>query len=167
MKPGRELPVLRALTLIRPWSAAIAEGKKPVENRTWTPPANLVGTYLAIHGGQKYEDQLDWPDGWTPGQAPPGIVAVVRLGGVLDIRTRQRRVMLPQVGPKLTDEQHAKLVDLDDDPWFVGPVGWYLIDVVAIEPVDCKGAQKLWEVPMVAANEVRRKWKEARAASAA
>jgi len=34
------------------------------------------------------------------------------------------------------------------DPWFVGPFGWVLSDVVVLPaPVPCRGAQGLWEVP--------------------
>lgn len=33
-------------------------------------------------------------------------------------------------------------------PWFIGPYGWVLTDVVTLaEPVPCKGAQGLWTVP--------------------
>jgi hypothetical protein len=34
------------------------------------------------------------------------------------------------------------------DPWFTGPYGWTLDDVVALPaPVPCRGAQGLWPVP--------------------
>lgn len=48
------------------------------------------------------------------------------------------------------------------DPWFCGPVGWYLRDVVAIKPVPCKGAQGLWSLPPEVLADVRRRWREVR-----
>jgi hypothetical protein len=35
-----------------------------------------------------------------------------------------------------------------DSPWFCGPVGWVMTDVLVLpEAVPCKGAQGLWNVP--------------------
>lgn len=175
MKPGRELPHLRALTLWRPYPDAILEHvdapgskcRKPVENRTWVPPQNLVGAHIALHGGQKYHDQFTWPGGWLPqGNHLIGIVGVVRLAGVLDLRSK-RRVIMPSVGEPLMEAELHQLHHLDDDPWWVGPVGWFMTEPTRIELVACKGALGLWDVPTVPANEVRKAWIKARAASAA
>jgi hypothetical protein len=32
------------------------------------------------------------------------------------------------------------------DPWFMGQYGWLLDEVILIDPIPCRGAQKLWEV---------------------
>ncbi len=32
-----------------------------------------------------------------------------------------------------------------DDPWWCGPIGWYVRDPVPIDPVWCSGAQALWK----------------------
>lgn len=162
-----ELQPLRAITLIRPWSDAIVGGPKRVENRTWLPPLALLGSYIAIHAGAKYEDHLYWPEDWrAPASPPQGIVGVARLAGVLDRRKGGRMPYPPRVGPRLSAELDAHLERLDRDPWWAGPVGWLLTDVQQIDPIACRGALGLWVVPPAAAHEVRRRWKEARGRAA-
>ena len=38
---------MKALTLWRPWAAAIVHGTKRVENREWTPPRSMLGQDMA------------------------------------------------------------------------------------------------------------------------
>jgi hypothetical protein len=102
---------------------------------------------FAIHGGKTpvgfaatYEASadLDWiiarglcPRGtFLPQTYRAGIVAVCRFGGTMTASF---------------------------DPWFAGPVGWFLEDVTVLpEPVPCRGDQKLWEVPPDVLAEVER-----------
>lgn len=59
-----------AITVWQPWADAIADGRKPVENRVWAaPPVPPVGE--------------DWPDPHVPaGSRPRGaIIAAARLAG--------------------------------------------------------------------------------------
>ena len=42
---------MKALTLKAPWGTAIAKLGKDIENRSWKPPAAIVGTRIAIHQG--------------------------------------------------------------------------------------------------------------------
>jgi len=82
---------MKALTLWRPWPAAIIHSTKRVENRTWVPPRWQLGKDFALHAGKTVDDStvedlisaamnMDEagvsPD-LLPG--PLGIVAVVRL----------------------------------------------------------------------------------------
>jgi hypothetical protein len=165
MIPGRELPNLHAVTLWRPWSDAVVDGVKPVENRTWAPIDRWIGAHVAIHGGKKYDDHLRWPAGWIPPPFPHvAIVGVVRIAGVLDLRDGRREVILPRVGPALTDEERAKLERLDEDAWWAGPVGWFLTEARRVEPVPIKGALGFWQVPAGPASQIRERWIAARAA---
>ena len=131
---------LYALTLHRPWAALIAQGYKTVENRQWSPPGSILkpGEWFAIHAGKTLDAEC--PDFAINNGVPSSffddprnfvdsaIIAVARFGGV---------------------------VRCSDDPWFVGPVGWVLTEVVPIQPVACRGAQKLWVVPAELVAEVR------------
>jgi hypothetical protein len=147
MIPGRELPCLKALTLIRPWSDAIVCGPKRIENRGWLPPLNLIGTHIALHAGAKYDDHVSWPQGWyPPGPSPLGIVGVARLAAVRD--ARRGIIHVPSVGPALTNAEIERFNDMESDPWWVGPVGFFLTEVIALpDAVECKGALGLWRVP--------------------
>jgi len=136
--PGQPL---RAITLHRPWAYAIAHLGKRVENRTWPCPL-APGSLLAIHAGRKYDKQAaDWirqnfgfdcpPDG---AEHPTGIVAIARFCGN---------------------------VTASEYPWFVGPIGWQLADVVVIPPVPCSGQQGLWSVPADWLPSVRKAYRQA------
>lgn len=145
-------PVLFALTIWQPWAHFLAAGTKRVENRDWPPPTALLGQWIAIHAGKRYDKAgaasirtelgFDVPAAESLPQS--AIVAV----GILD------RVATSD------DDSLAW-----DDPWFVGAFGWYLRDVVRIEPVACPGRQKLWSVPAKIREQVRANYLAARAAS--
>lgn len=118
---------LRAITLHRPWAYAIAHLGKDIENRTWDCWIDKAYPYLAIHAGNKWDSgAAKWIENQGLGVVPPeaenpkGIVAIARFKGN---------------------------TTASDSPWFVGPVGWQLSDVVAIPPIECKGQQGLWMVP--------------------
>lgn len=110
---------LRCLTLHPIWADAIARGPKRVENRSWRPPAGT--TWIAIHAGAK--DPLESVGlakslGWSgEGRATSAVVALVRIG---------------------------EIVERSDDPWFMGPLGWTLVDVRRIEPIPAVGGLGLW-----------------------
>ncbi len=139
---------LYALTLWRPWDWAILhappEKAKRVENRDWPPPRWLVGKYIALHAGKTWDENGShfimerglFPPHDGPVGAIVGIVRIARVCGPDDVPPEQTQ-------------------------WAFGPWCWLLDEVRAIEPVPCRGHQKLWRVPDDVADEVRRRWKKA------
>lgn len=132
--------VPRGVTLIRPWAWAVACAGKDVENRTWEAPRAAVGGWLAIHAGQKWDaDAVPWIRG----------------------RVDSRRVGVPakdedRSGVIVAVAQLGAVVTSSDSPWFVGPFGWRLDNVVRLpSPVPCKGAQGLWQLPAGVLDQVR------------
>lgn len=124
-------PVRYALTVRQPWAYAIASLGKRVENRSWKPPAEVVATGepILIHAGHNwmdpepgfFEKHPDLRDNFPQrGSLPGGVfVAVAKV---------------------------ASVVTESGDPWFLGPYGWILDDVVALNQplVSAKGALGLW-----------------------
>lgn len=139
---------MKALTLIRPWAAAVAHLGKNVENRTWRPPAVLVGQRFAIHAGKREDlgilralnieqDRRGLP--MLPDAGPQGIVCTVRLDNIFtavgEMTLNHRAAVANRLG-------------LPDLRWFFGPVGWVLADARPLAtPVPCRGAQGLWTLP--------------------
>ncbi len=127
------------LSLTRPWPFAFVNSTpdvpaKRVENRSWAPPPFMLGQYLALHAAQSWdEDDREWIEHVTgltvPGKADSPhsrIFAVCRLAGFV------------------SHVEDARLVP-DQRIWFFGPFGWLLDEFVElVDPVPCKGAQKLW-----------------------
>lgn len=148
--------IIRGLTLWRPWSWAVACAGKRVENRGWPPPRWLLGQYLAIHGGKKYdreaaEDIADIfrlvvpEDSWCD----QGIVAVARVVGYYADELHEDRP--GQLLGDLPKDQHH---------WYCGPFAWALDNVCPIMPaIPCRGAQGLWEVPPDVLAVLRERWR--------
>jgi hypothetical protein len=118
---------MMALTLWQPWAWAISDHTKRIENRTWRPPPHREPELLAIHAGTTFDEEAAQGIEEDFGVRIPrpcvqkAVVAVARYGGV---------------------------VTRSSDPWFVGPFGWVLEDVVKLDiPIGCRGAQGLWDLP--------------------
>lgn len=133
--------MLYALTIRQPWVNCIVYGDKRLENRRWPPPDAVVGHFLALHAGSVLDDDaltshfvydVRQMPLWTDEElVRGGILGVARLVGV---------------------------VETSADPWFTGPYGWVLDEVVRIEPVPCGGRQGVWEVPTAVLRQVREKY---------
>jgi len=133
---------MRALTLIQPWSFAVAHLGKPIENRTWAPPDWLLGQRIAIHAGKKVDEdairQLRRVGFNCPG--PTGLVA-----GRIESTAILVGWCWPGRGVMLAEGYEDP--NATSSPWWGGPCGWLLDDVHALHaPIPCRGAQGLWKV---------------------
>ena len=125
---------MQALTLIQPWGWAIMHSKD-VENRTWAPPASMVGQRIAIHAGKRYDRE--------------GELFVAKQLGLerLPEAAHWQGVIGTAVIDRAIDEDFVA-DPLMDSPWFSGPWGWVLRDVRELErPIACKGMLGLWRLP--------------------
>jgi hypothetical protein len=134
--------IIKGLSLWRPWPWAILHAGKRVENRSWKPPVNMIGQYLALHAAQKWD-----ADGY-------GSITEITRNGVPALHEHPAGVIVGVA--RLSHAIHEDDFDTFNDPaslpedqraWFFGPWGWMLDNVIAIEPVHCKGAQGLWPLP--------------------
>lgn len=136
---------IKGLTLHRPWDWAILNAGKDIENREW-PCYLKFGDYIALHAGNTYDH-----------------------AGYEFIADMCAEVLAPWPP---TDEQHRPgfiygvaqfdgNVTKSDSPWFFGTYGWKLKNVVIIEPVACRGAPKLFTLPVPVLKAVRTAYKAA------
>lgn len=141
---------MKAITLRHPWPFAIINLGKRIENRTWAPSLR-IGEKFAIHGG-KFPVQ---PDGMCKGAANleyfqeiEDTVKDMKNEGLLDGVLKVSISMLLRNVGICAVATFGGTVRESDSPWFCGPVGWVMTDVLVLpEPVPCRGAQGLWEVP--------------------
>jgi len=129
---------VKALTLHQPWAWAIAHAGKRIENRSWRPPASIVGQRIAIHAGQGWNwDKTIWGT-----STPPPTKAWLQQQGMVGAIVATAKVVAAGDDSMLYREG---LASLDDLRWYCGPVGWVLEDVRPMaRPVPCNGAQGLW-----------------------
>lgn len=133
---------MKALTLHAPWAHAVAWLGKDIENRSWRPPASVIGTRIAIHAGLSFP-RADWmrvvtiADGLSP--ASRGLFTPIAIGVALTPKARSALVATAIIGEPVTTS---------DSPWWIGPIGWPLIDVRRLDkPIPCKGRLGLWTLP--------------------
>lgn len=174
--------VIRGLTLRHPWAYAIRDLGKNVENRSWAAPKNMIGQYIAIHGGavpkganleQAHYEWHDIANGLNSGTLTKHLALDVRneikfrLGRLKgkDTGISVGQVIIPGIVAVAKLESCLKLNDLDSshelhqNPWAFGPWCWVLTDIVRLEqPIPCKGAQGLWELPPDVLEAVRGEW---------
>lgn len=152
---------MRALTLHRPWSWAIVAGHKPVENRPWAPPRNMIGVPFAIHSGKKWDAEgarficdrvVAFPVDYYLAHASGAVIGVVTIERVVASREAQGHRWMPSDHPC-----HADTLTPDQRRWFSGPFGWVLRDVRRLEvAVPCRGYQMFWSLPAEVESEVLR-----------
>lgn len=174
---------MKALTLKQPWAWAVAHAGKDVENRTWKPPASVIGHRIAIHAGRTsieandgegvdaYEDivlafHVACED--DPYDYPKTIIkrGRIQLGGIIAVATIEGWVTerdsykTRSFAGNYLDAAPLAVKHARQSKWFTGPYGWLLTDVIALpEPIPCKGSQGLWTVPVEVEAEINRQVK--------
>ena len=114
---------MRALTIRQPWASLIASGAKRLENRSWSPPADMIGQRIAIHAGQ----------GWD-GKRAQELVGC-------DLR----REDCP-AGLVVCTAVIDSVVDHSEDPYWIGPLAWVLRDVEQATSPPTRGKLGLWRM---------------------
>lgn len=126
----REKRPIYGLTVWNPWAYCIAHKGKRVENRGWSPSLE-PGDFLAIHAGRVFDES-----------------AVPWLRQELGIMVPVAEQIVSSAIVAVATFEGVELKAPIGDRWWAGPVGWRLADVVALaEPVPCRGARGLWELP--------------------
>jgi hypothetical protein len=137
---------IKGLTLHRPWGNAITDYGKDIENRAWSCPL-ACGDYLAIHNGAKWDNAAS--------------DFIREITGIDEAKLNSEEIMSGAIIAVVEFAGNSKDLDPSFNPWFTGPIGWRLRNVVKIDPVRCKGQQGLWNLPDDVLAKVRNNYKEA------
>lgn len=128
---------MKALTIKQPWVHAIVREGKDIENRSWQ---RSFRGWLAIHASAQPKQDAAFPRGHRlPDLDTLNYSAICGVARVTDIVTKSR------------------------SKWFWHPddgstnYGWVLSDVKILkQPISCKGALGLWDVPPKVLRELQR-----------
>lgn len=131
---------MKAITIRQPWAWAIMNAGKDIENRSWK--TNFRGR-VAIHASasmtrEEYEE------------------------GCKSIRGRIQKIKIPAYedmvrGAILGTVEIIDCVDDSDSTWFGGEYGFVLSRPKKLpEPIRCKGALMLWNVPRNITSRINR-----------
>ncbi len=143
---------MKAISVRQPWAYLIETGQKPVENRTWKPPASMLGELICIHAsaGMDRDDRECYDDLCDDDE--------VRMLPVKDLTRGSIVAVTKLVGWWSRDYGHACAPNHEEEfkritagktfeKFYCGDYGWVLGRVVPVEPVPVKGALGLWTVP--------------------
>jgi hypothetical protein len=152
---------LFALSFLQPWLWAILTGAKPVENRSWAPPARLLGRRVAFHASRGWDAEAlgyiaELVGGNAPAvcrEAPRGaIVATAVFRGAVEVAGVEHLTETRRVGT-LSD---AEITTALASRWSFGPWLWIPSEIrILRESVAAKGALGFWRVPDEIAARVR------------
>lgn len=122
-------PRLLALTVQQPFAWAICHAGKNLENRTWSPPASLLGHDIAIHAGKQISSGTAIGD------------LAVACGVRPDILTKVRSAIVAVV-------RLDRVTNTRENAWYFGPLAWVFSQVrVLPDPITCRGSMGLWSIP--------------------
>jgi activating signal cointegrator 1 len=137
---------MRALSLTQPWATAIITGVKQIETRSWQTPFRGVIAIHAAKGFPGWAKEFAMTEntlGRLPDRLPLG--AIIGVAKITDIKRTEEIVT-----------QISAIERLYGDYSF-GRFGWFLSDVIALpEPIPCRGALSLWEVPIDIRPEIQK-----------
>ena len=163
---------MKALTVAQPFPLKFEVGSL-VENRNWLPPENIIGQYIALHGGKsksfsKIEDNLEfilryifeaempvWLSDqidWHNEHDDDAIFARdIQLEGIFAVAKLERVVTSQTELPS------------DQAYWFFGRYGWVFSDYTSFaHPIPCGGQLGLWNLEDIVIQEVKEKFKLAK-----
>ena len=147
---------VKAVTLRHPWAFAVQRLGKDIENRTWKPPHELIGQYIAIHGGavprgealDTATNEVVWMlqnilTGAYLRALPADKFTWVR-DNLLGKNIRQTEWITPGI---VAVAKLEAVVTKSDSPWFFGPYGFVLSDVTPLDrAIPHRGALGFWDV---------------------
>jgi hypothetical protein len=140
---------VRALSFSQPWLWAVLFAAKRVENRSWPPPIDAIGTRIALHAAKSWD-----PDG-TPFIRRELVNQPEILAGMPNARRNYPAGAL--VGTAVIDRvvTEPRRLPTEQQGWFFGPYGWILNDVRILRaPLCCNGALGLWRLSVDQEREV-------------
>lgn len=137
----------RALSLIRPMSAAIVHGTKRIENRRINLPQAMRGvpTVIAVHAGRKWDENYASAVNHIDGaghvdgeyRPAPSYAARCRDEGLVGLMRLTGRVFTN------SDPCDPTMYDV----WYSGPFGYEIDGAVAFPtPIPCPGMLGFWPV---------------------
>ena len=111
-------------------------GPKRIENRTWRPPSEVIGTRILIHAGKGWDSEAAGRlSEWYP--------------ELVEIALHNRGLI---VGSVLV----TGVVGSSEDEWFTGPFGWTLAHPIAFcSPIASRGMLGLWKPSDFVTSRVR------------
>ena len=142
---GKQRTLMYGLSMYPPWSLWVVDGSKPLENRDWFPPDEVIGNYIAVQctkGSTKEFDAKARAISEATGVPMPDKKVIKPLRGCIIGVVRVDGYAVPSKFSDIPDTHPTK------SPWWMGPYGWLLSNPRRLAvPIPYDGDRKLWRIP--------------------
>jgi hypothetical protein len=160
---------IRGLTLAPPWSWAMVELGKRCENRTWMPAIDLIGTWIAIHGGrtpssgQRYTEMGEVLD-WIIEKSPARSYAFELMHAGVEWERYEGICAVAKLKAVARPGERLPVQFEDQQGWRAyGQAAWLLDEFTWLaKPVSCRGSIGLWDLPDGVLRQVRTEYQKAK-----
>lgn len=137
---------MKALSLTQPWATLVAIGTKRYETRSWN---TLYRGQVAIHASKGFpnacKDLLTVPEFVMS----LGVAPQLPLGSIIALVSIKSTTPTHSIAHKLDD------IELSYGDYSPNRFAWELDGVIKLKnPIPCKGALGLWNVPEEIASEI-------------
>lgn len=160
---------MKALTLTQPWATLIAIGAKRIETRSWGtayrgPIAIHAAKNLGPVGGMRgLIEQCDVPAFahalqktrlYDNHENPLPRGAIIATADLVDVRCTNMKLRAEVLAQTITP------YEIEFGDYTSGRYAWHLENVIALpEPIECKGALSLWDVPAEIVKTLGGEWR--------
>lgn len=131
----------RVLTIHAHWLWCIIHAGKRIENRSWRPPADMIGKRILLHASARKIRDSDLE------QLPPHLRPQHNCKqGALQrdtIEGMRRHVCASAVIDRVIEAPEHEV----HETWWHGPLGWVLRDVRPTARLEANGSLGLWRLP--------------------
>lgn len=137
---------MKALSLTQPWASAIILGVKKIETRSWS--TSYRGT-IAIHAAKTFPK---WARDFALAEVAVRHLPAYKFptGALIGLATLEDILATDTVVKAISDIERLY------GDYSYGRFGWLLSNVKVLpEPIPCKGALGLWDVPEEIASKLR------------
>ena len=133
---GKKKKLMKAITVYPEWAIAIRYLGKNIENRSWRPAEDHLGTRIALHAGMKYGGAVY--DYQKAGKYLERVFAI-----------RHKTACIVPPGTIFATAVIHDVVRTSQSIWSVpGMFHWMLRDFwYPVAPIPCHGMPNFWSVP--------------------
>lgn len=141
---------MKAITLYQPWATLLVLGIKRYETRSWR---TLFRGPIFIHAARKSVEVPEEIRGFMVGRTGTAVEDLPHgaIVGVVNIYNCRPIIM--------ADRREQSMTELLLGDWTSGRWLWLCHSHLVIEPIPCKGRQRIWSIPNELRDRVRAKLK--------
>jgi hypothetical protein len=136
---------MKAISLWQPWASLVVTGIKQYETRSWKPPENILGTRVAIHATQRWDEKLQRFTKTLEKRYPEEFELLHLIWKFYPLGAVVGTVIVQ--GWETTEEAREYVTGMEQNlgDYSDNRFAWKLIEPIGFNvPILCRGYQRIW-----------------------